>query len=72
MSSEEMSRTEMVVLVQRITGADHASDDETHGRLNKPNRALHAHSERQPDCRTPPGSSAAHHGITGTRSTDCY
>ncbi|MDI3102156.1 hypothetical protein QJ054_34585, partial [Streptomyces sp. AN-3] len=39
-SPEEMSRTETVVPLQRITDADHASDDEIHGRLNKPDRAL--------------------------------
>ncbi|MFF9060867.1 bacteriocin immunity protein [Streptomyces sp. NPDC101213] len=40
MSAEEMSRAEAVALVQRIMDADHASDDEVEGWLNRLDRVL--------------------------------
>ncbi len=35
-----MNRTETVVPLQQTTDANHASDNEIHDRLNKPDRAL--------------------------------
>ncbi|MFD8821343.1 e9imm peptide [Streptomyces sp. NPDC059605] len=40
MGAVEMSRTEAVALVQRIMDADHASEDEVDGWLDRLDRAL--------------------------------